>query len=69
MKKMKISVGKEPVENALVSCRQVSISKRMFKKLFGEKPTVTIMTPGNSVKSIEIIDAKNGGCDNATVKP
>ena len=69
MKKMKISVGKEPVENALVSCRQVSISKRMFKKLFGEKPTVTIITPGNSVKCIEIIDAKNGGNSNATVNP
>ena len=67
MKKLKISVGKEPVENAMVSCKQVKISKRLFNKIFGEKATVTIITPGNSVKSIEICDAKNGGSDNATV--
>ena len=68
MKKLKITVGKEPVENAMVNCKQVSISKRLFKKIFGEKATVTIITPGNSVKSIEICDAKNGGNDNATIK-
>ena len=69
MKKLKISVGKEPVENAMVSCRNVKISKKLFKKIFGEKATITIITPGNSVKSIEICDAKNGGSDNATVNP
>lgn len=69
MKKLKISVGKEPVENAMVSCKQVKISKRLFNKIFGEKATVTIITPGNSVKSIEICDVKNGGSDNATVNP
>ena len=69
MKKLKISVGKEPVENAMVSCKQVKISKRLFNKIFGEKATVTIITPGNSVKSIEICDAKNGCNNNATVNP
>ena len=69
MKKLKISVGKEPVENAMVSCKQVKISKRLFNKIFGEKATVTIITPGNSVKSIESCDAKNGGNNNATVNP
>ena len=61
MKHLKISVGKEPVENAMVSCRNVKISKRLFKKIFGEKATITIITPGNSVKSIEIMNAKDGG--------
>lgn len=61
MKHLKISVGKEPVENAMVSCRNVKISKKLFKKIFGEKATVTIITPGNSVKSIEIMSAKDGG--------
>lgn len=68
MKKMKISVTKEPVENAMVSCKQVKISKKIFKKIFGEKATVTIITPGSSVKSIEICEAKVGGSDNATIK-
>ena len=61
MKHLKISVGKEPVENAMVSCRNVKISKKLFKKIFGEKATVTIITPGKSVKSIEIMNAKDGG--------
>lgn len=61
MKHLKISVGKEPVENAMVSCRNVKISKKLFKKIFGEKATITIITPGNSVKSIEIMNAKDGG--------
>ena len=69
MKHLKISVGKEPVENAMVSCRNVKISKRLFKKIFGEKATITIITPGNSVKSIEICDVKKGDKDNAAVKP
>ena len=68
MKHLKISVGKEPVENAMVSCRNVKISKKLFKKIFGEKATITIITPGKSVKSIEIITEKNGGIVNATDK-
>ena len=61
MKKIKISVGKTPVENAVVNCRKVSISKRLFNKIFGEKATVTIVTPGNCVSSIEICDMQDGG--------
>ena len=69
MKNLKISVGKETVENAMVSCRKVSVSKKLFNKLFGKEATITIITPGNSVKSIEICDVKKGDKDNAIVKP
>ena len=56
-KQLKISVSKNPVDDAIVNCRTVSIKQKLFNKLFGKKATMTIIVPGNSVKSIEIMDA------------
>lgn len=61
MKKLKISVGKDTTNDSLVASHKLKVSKKLFSKLFNNKATITIIASGNSVKTIEISDEKNGG--------
>ncbi len=66
MKKLKINVSKNPMNDAIVNYKSVGIKKKLFSKLFGEKAKVAIIVPGNYVKSIEISNAKSEEFENGT---
>ena len=59
--KLKISVSKEPPKDGIVSCKKLSIKKKLFKKLFGETQKVTIIIPGDSVHDVTIREVEKGG--------
>jgi len=53
---LKIGVSKEPPNGGIVSCRKVTVRERMLRLLLGEKRRLTILVPGDSVKSLSIIE-------------
>jgi hypothetical protein len=61
---LKIGVSKEPPNNRIVSCRKVYLRERILKLLLGEKRRLTIIVPGDSVKSLSIVE-EGGGDENA----
>jgi hypothetical protein len=61
---LKIGVSKEPLNGGIVSCRRVTVRERMLRFLLGEKRRLTILVPGDSVKSLSIVE--EGGAPNDT---
>lgn len=58
---LKISVGKEtPPDGGIVRCRKVDIRERLLRFLLGEKRRLTILVPGDSVKSLSIREIAEG---------
>jgi len=58
---LKIGVGKEtPPDGGIVRCRKVDIRERLLRLLFGEKRRITILVPGDSVKSLSIMELAEG---------
>ena len=53
---LKIGVSKEPPNGGIVSCRRVTMRERMLRFLLGEKRRLTILVPGDSVKSLSITE-------------
>ena len=53
---LKISVTKEPVPGGVVSYRHVTVRERLLRYLLGEKQWLTIIVPGNSVKTLSIVE-------------
>lgn len=53
---LKISVSKEPQRGGIVSCRKVDLRERLLRLLLGEKRRLTILVPGDSVKTLTIIE-------------
>lgn len=56
--KLKISVSQEPPKDGIVSCKKLSLKKKLFKKLFGDTQKVTIIIPGDSVQDVTIREVK-----------
>ena len=54
--KVKIRVSKTIDPNSVVSVKQTSIPKRLWRKLFGGTQKVTIIVPGDSVERIGIYE-------------
>jgi len=52
--KLKIGVSKEPPDGGIVSCRRIDLRERLLRSLLGEKRRLTILVPGDSVKSLSI---------------
>lgn len=60
---LKIGVGKEtPPDDEIVRCRKIDVRERFMRFLCGEKRRLTIIIPGDSVKSLSIIE--EGGKSN-----
>jgi len=58
---LKIGVGKEtPPDGGIVRCRKVDIRERLLRALLGEKRRITILVPGDSVKSLSIMELAEG---------
>jgi hypothetical protein len=53
---LKIGVSKEPPDGGIVSCRRVDLRERLLRLLLGKKRRLTILVPGDSVKSLSIIE-------------
>jgi len=53
---LKIGVSKNPPDNGIVSCRKVCFRERVLRFLLGEKRRLTIIVPGDSVKSLSIVE-------------
>lgn len=64
--KLKVSVSKEPPQDAVVTCKRARKNK-LFKKLFGDSQKVTIIIPGESVHDVTIREvdkvSRSGGTD------
>lgn len=64
MSKLIINVSKSPDNLSEVSTKKTTISKRLYKKLFGDKKGIFIIAPGESVKEI-LISKEKGDEQNA----
>lgn len=61
---LKISVSKEPPGGGIVSCRQVAMREKLMRFLFGDKRRLTVIIPGDSVKSLSINEIGGEGGNN-----
>ena len=56
-----ISVSKDPRRGGIVQCRNLTIREKLLTFLFGPLHKVTILVPGNSVSTVTISEATEGG--------
>jgi hypothetical protein len=59
---LRIGVRKEHPPDGLVSCRRVAVRERLLRFLLGDKRKLTVIVPGDSVKTLSIIE--EGGTQN-----
>lgn len=52
--KLKINISDNDRDLDIVKCRNVTLRERFLQYLLGRKQRVTIIVPGNSVKSVDI---------------
>lgn len=53
---LKIGVMKVQPNGGIISCRKVDLRDRLLRFLLGEKRRLTILVPGDSVKTLSIIE-------------
>ena len=53
---LRISVSKEPPDGGIVGCRHVAVRERLLRFLLGNKQRLTVIIPGDSVKTLSIIE-------------
>ena len=53
---LKIGVSNQAPTNNIVRCRKVALRERILRFLLGEKRQLTIIMPGDSVKSLSITE-------------
>ena len=58
---LKISVSKEPQNGGIVAYRRLSLREKLLTLLLGPKQDVMVLVPGNSVQTIAITEATEGG--------
>jgi len=52
--KLKINISDNDRDLGIVKCRNVTLREKFLQYLLGRKQRVTIIVPGNSVKSVDI---------------
>ncbi|SES98385.1 hypothetical protein SAMN03080614_102721 [Anaerobranca gottschalkii DSM 13577] len=52
--KLKINISENDRDLGIVKCRNVTLREKFLQYLLGRKLRVTIIVPGNSVKSVDI---------------
>lgn len=57
---LKISISKEPQAGGVVACRTVGIREKLLTYLLGSKQKITILVPGDSVKTVAITEIARG---------
>ncbi len=53
---LKISVASEPQNGGIIGCRHVTVRERLLRRLFGEQRRLTVIFPGDSVKTLSIVE-------------
>jgi len=53
--RLKVTLTEQPEPDAAVSTRKVSIRSRIARKLLGNLRQLTVLVPGNQVRSVEFI--------------
>ena len=56
-----ISVSKDPRRGGIVQCRNITIREKLLTFLFGPLNKVTVLVPGNTVSTVTISEAAEGG--------
>jgi hypothetical protein len=56
-----ISVSKTPKDGGIVRCQQRTLRERLLRCLLGEKRSVTVIVPGDSVECVSITELPDGG--------
>lgn len=60
---LRISVSKEEKDGGIVSCRQVTVREKLLRMLLGDKRRLTVIIPGDSVKTLSIVEEGGGNRD------
>jgi hypothetical protein len=53
---LQISVSKAPPDGGIAQCRNVTVRERLMRLLIGDKRRVTVIVPGDSVRSLSIVE-------------
>jgi hypothetical protein len=54
---LKIGIGKDiPPDGGIVRCQKRQVRERILRWLLGKRLTVTILVPGNSVRTLAITE-------------
>ena len=54
---LKIGIGKgTPADGGIVRCQKRQVRERILRWLLGRRLTVTILVPGDSVKTLSIVE-------------
>ena len=54
---LKIGIGKDsPPDGGIVRCKKRQVRERILCWLLGKRLTVTILVPGDSVKTVSIVE-------------
>lgn len=56
-----IRVSNKPENGGVLSCRKVTVRERILRFLLGDKQKLTVLVPGDSVKSLSICEVTEGG--------
>ena len=56
-----ISVSKKPEDGGIVRCQRRIIRERLLRCLLGEKRSVTVIVPGDTVECVSITELPDGG--------
>lgn len=58
---LRIGVAKKSPDSAIVGCRRITMRERLLRLLLGDKQRLTVIVPGDTVKSLSIVE--DGGED------
>lgn len=61
---LSISVSGKPKDGGIVRCRRVTVRERLLRHLLGEKCSVTIIVPGDTVECVSITELPEEGDEN-----
>jgi hypothetical protein len=59
---LKIGVSKAPPDGGIAACRKATVWERLLRPLLGSRRQVTVIVPGDSVRSLTITE--EGGDEN-----
>ncbi|MBR1810129.1 MAG: hypothetical protein IJ766_00575 [Clostridia bacterium] len=58
---VQIRVSKKPVNEGVMSCRQITVREKLLRFLLGDKAKLTVLVPGDSVQTLCINEVEDGG--------
>lgn len=58
---LSISVSKKPIDGGIVRCQRRTIREQLLRYLLGEKRSVTVIVPGDTVECVSITELPDGG--------